>query len=723
MAIRILPSVRGYKGEYLKADLMAGLVIAALSIPISMGYASVAGLPPVYGLYGSIVPTIVYSLFASSPQVLFGVDAAAAAITGSVLATAGIAAGSQDAILFVPLLALLSGLMLVVFSFARIGKLMSFVSQPVMGGFISGVGFSLMAMQIPKMMGLPITPSEEIITNVILIVQNAWQVNWIAVGLAAASIAVILFARRFYPKVPMPLFVLIMSIFVMMSGELENRGVKVMGTVQSGLPALHLPLVAPDQLAVIGGYGNLFYYAFLVAVVIMTESLLASNSFSLKNDYKLDDNQELLAFGLANAASSFVGSTPTSASVSRTAASDNFGGKTQLAPIISAVIMIGVLFLTPLLYHLPMPVLSAIVFCALTTVVEWDLAKHLRKKRRNEYLIFLASCLGVLFFGIIPGVIIGVVLSFFAMLRLAAGPPRSLIGTMEGQRGYFALTRFPEAKSIPGVVMYRFSAALSFANARVFCNDVEDAFGPDIRLVIIDASGIGAIDFTAVDRLDKLARKIEATGARLYFANQIPSVNDELKRMGLERITQKPGKSREIEDVLAEFGIEPYPGVAADDFKMMKAQLHCSFLKDTDACDFIVRRHMKSGTPGAQPMMPGTAASGTRPDAADAPRAVASVDGRPHSGPAGGDAPAAKAGMRPHSGPDEGVLSAISVPCEGAMSEEPALDEMAMPEGLTPEEIIDWKIENLSYELPEDDKADAADEPPAYRGQPYGPDR
>ncbi|MBQ1449008.1 MAG: hypothetical protein IIZ15_02785, partial [Coriobacteriales bacterium] len=170
MAIRILPSVRGYKGEYLKADLMAGLVIAALSIPISMGYASVAGLPPVYGLYGSIVPTIVYSLFASSPQVLFGVDAAAAAITGSVLATAGIAAGSQDAILFVPLLALLSGLMLVVFSFARIGKLMSFVSQPVMGGFISGVGFSLMAMQIPKMMGLPITPSEEIITNVILIV-------------------------------------------------------------------------------------------------------------------------------------------------------------------------------------------------------------------------------------------------------------------------------------------------------------------------------------------------------------------------------------------------------------------------------------------------------------------------------------------------------------------------------------------------------------------------
>lgn len=699
--MRFLGSLRGYKKEYFKNDLMAGIIIAALTIPISMGYAQVAGLPPVYGLYGSILPTLAYAVFASSKQVVFGVDAAAAAITGSVIATAGIGAYTTEALIFVPLLAILSGILLIIFSAARLGKLMSYISQPVMGGFISGVGFSLMFMQIPKMMGLPITPSEEIITNFTRIAQALSQVNWIAVGLSVSAIVVILFARKFYPKVPMPLFVLIISIFIMSSGELELRGVNVMGAVQSGLPMFSLPIISSEQLASFGGYGQVFYYAFLVAIVVMTESLLASNNFAMKNDYKLDDNQELLAFGIANVASAVSGGPPTSASVSRTAASDSFGGKTQLAPIISAAIMIGVLFLTPFLYHLPMPVLSAIVFCALTTVVEWDLAKHLRKTDKGEYLIFLASCLGVLFLGIIPGVIIGVILSFAAMLRQASNPPRSFIGTMEGQQGYFAMTRYPDARHIPGVLMYRFSSTLSFANAHVFFDDIMSAFTPETRLVIIDASGIGAIDYTAAGRIDRLARKIEATGARLYFADQIASVNDELKKMGLERITEKPGKSREIEDVLAEFGINPYPGVEADEYKTMKAQLHCSFLKDNDACDYIARRHRSSGTPGLS----------------DEP------------------SPSKRKGKRPHSGPskEEGNKAAVACGPKAAVDGDTGAcaplsgmeyPEDAMPNSLTPDEVIGWKIENLSYDLPDEGKKKGDDDDSKKPlGQPFGPDK
>ncbi|MGN0034374.1 MAG: STAS domain-containing protein, partial [Coriobacteriales bacterium] len=299
-------------------------------------------------------------------------------------------------------------------------------------------------------------------------------------------------------------------------------------------------------------------------------------------------------------------------------------------------IMVGVLFLAPMLSMLPTPVLSAIVFCALTTVVEWGLARELRTNERGEYLIFLGSCLGVLFFGIIPGVIIGVLLSFLAMLRQTADPPRTFIGTREDRHGYFSQDRYEDARPIPHVIMYRFSATLSFANVGVFCNDLEEAITPDTRLVIIDAGGIANIDFTAISRLDRFARKVEATGARFYFANLIPSVADELKAKGLERLMEKPGRGRDIEDVLVEFGIDPYPGVPADDFRAMKAQLHCSMLKDNDACDYVVRRHWKSGAPGAQPPEPGAPAQAMAGAGSGSDASLGTVPSRrerPHSGP------------------------------------------------------------------------------------------
>jgi hypothetical protein len=233
----------------------------------------------------------------------------------------------------------------------------------------------------------------------------------------------------------------------------------------------------------------------------------------------------------------------------------------------------------------------------------------------------------------------------------------------------------------------------------VFFDDIESRFTPDIKLVIIDASGIGAIDYTAAARIDKLARKIEATGARLYFANQIPSVNDELKKMGLERITEKPGKSREIEDVLAEFGINPYPHVEADDFKTMKAQLHCSFLKDNDACDYIARRHMKSGVAVTDAVAAPTAASGK------------GRRERPHSGPR--EEPVA-------CGPKPAMPGDLDACAPLQWTVEP---EDAMPADLTPDEIIGWKIENLSYEVPEDPKERKQEKPDKPKGQPFGPDR
>lgn len=537
-------------------------MVAALTIPIAMGYAQVAGLPPVYGLYGSILPILGYALFASSPQLIFGVDAAAAAITGSVLLSAGIATGTGDAMTIAPLLALFTGLFLLLFSLLHLGKLVSFISAPVMGGFITGVGVSIMLTQVPKMMGVSVEPSEGLIPGLAAIFGAIPQANLFALLIGVVSFVVVLLGHRFIPKVPIPLIVMVLAVYLSARfGWEDSQGIYVLGAIDSGFPVLSFPQLGFEDITTTLGY------AFTISIVIMAESLLASNTFALRNHYRLNDNRELMAFGIGNILGAFVGVCPTSASVSRTAASNDFGGKTQVTSLVAVALMVVVvLFLTPYLQAMPMAVLAAIVLAALTSVVEFGLARRLWKCERWEFWVFIAAMLGVLLIGLIAGVVVGVMLSFISLLVRASDPPRGQLGTLPGKDGYFNRTRFPEAAPLPGVLLYRFSSNLSFANARVFTNEVEDLTTPDIRVVIVDASGIGSVDITAADRLLALCETLEARGVRFYLAEQTPRLNDQLCNYGVGALIEGGHTKETIEDALVENGMDPYPGVSPQDF-------------------------------------------------------------------------------------------------------------------------------------------------------------
>ena len=295
----LLKTLSGYQRRYLRQDLLSGVVIAAVSIPISMGYAQIAGLPAAYGLYGSVLPVILFALFSTSPQFIFGVDAAPAAMVGSMVAGLGIPLGSEGAIAMVPLLAFYTGVWLLLFALLKAGKVLNFISAPVMGGFISGICCTIILMQTPKLLGGTAGTGElpELTRHFIA---ACGEIHWLSLALGLAALGILLAGKRLFPKFPMAIAIMALGAVCSVALDLPTRGVATLAAVEPGLPPLRLPdlrLLSPAQ-----ALGS----TLPVAVVIMAETLLAENSFALRGDYTLRDNREILTFSLSNFASALV---------------------------------------------------------------------------------------------------------------------------------------------------------------------------------------------------------------------------------------------------------------------------------------------------------------------------------------------------------------------------------------------------------------------------------
>ena len=386
----LFPTLKNYKKEYLGKDIAAGIMIAAVSIPISMGYAEVSGLPAVFGLYGSVLPILFFALFSTSPQFIFGVDAAPAAIAGAALASLGIESGSADALLYIPVIALFVGLWLLLFYFLKAGKLVTFISTPVMGGFISGIALTIILMQIPKIMGGK-SGSGELPELLKHLYETAQHINWVSVALGVGALAILIISKKVMPKFPMAVVIMALGMIATMVFHVDRYGVTLLAKVEPGLPKFILPDIFHVDLSHAAGRG------LMIAVVVMAETLLSENNFAAKNGYKIDDNKEILACAAGNIISAFTGSCPVNGSISRTSMNEQFGGKTQAVSITAAVTMVAVLlFAAGFIGYLPVPVLTAIVISALMNVVEWHLAVRLFKVSRKEFYIFVAAC-------IIPG--------------------------------------------------------------------------------------------------------------------------------------------------------------------------------------------------------------------------------------------------------------------------------------------------------------------------------
>ena len=560
MKLELAQTIRHYNKKDLPGDILAGIIIMAVSIPISMGYAQIAGLPAVYGLYGSVFPILFFAFFSTSPQFIFGVDAAPAALVGSALISLHVESGSNEALAVVPVLTLFVALWLLAFYFMRAGKLVNYISAPVMGGFITGICTTIILMQLPKLMG-GTAGTGEFLELAEHIAKEAASINLPSVALGVSALVILLLSKKFMPKFPMA--VVLMAAGAVMTRVLPVRewGIQTLAAVEPGLPAWSFPdlTAIPIKEAVT--------ISLSVAVVIMAETLLAENNFAQKNGYRINDNQEILAFSAGNFVAAFTGCCPINGSVSRTAMGEQYQGRTQLTGIVAGGSMIVLLLCgTGFIGYLPVPVLTAIVISALLGATEFELAVRLFKVSRTECLIFAGAFFGVLFLGTINGVLIGIILSFTEMIIRTAKPARCFLGIQPGHRHFRDLKEGSQIHAIEGVLIYCFSSNLFFANIQVLERDIEDALQKDTKAVILDASGIGSMDITAADRLGSLYQSLKKKGIRFYMTEHIAELNEQLRKLGLGYMIEEGSVRRTIHIALKDMEIRrAYPLVGGVD--------------------------------------------------------------------------------------------------------------------------------------------------------------
>ena len=554
MKIKLLHTLKNYDRKNLIKDIIAGIIIMAVSIPISMGYAQIAGLPAVYGIYGSVFPILAFALFSTSPQFIFGVDAAPAALVGSALLSLNIELGSDEAIAAVPVMTFFVAVWLLAFYFMKAGKLVNYISAPVMGGFITGICTTIILMQIPKIMGGSSGTGEffELAEHIYETLKHA---NIPSVIMGVIALVILLVSKKLIQKFPMAVVLMFAGTIITLNMPIRDWGINTLSAVEPGLPKWSIPdfsIISIQQTITI---------SLSVAVVIMAETLLAENSFAQKNNYRINDNQEILAFSVGNFMAAFTGCCPINGSVSRTAMGEQYQAKTQLTGIVAGLSMIVLLICgTGFIGYLPIPILTAIVISALLGATEFDLAARLWKLSRTEFLIFVGAFLGVLLLGTINGVLIGIILSFTEMIIRTSKPSRCFLGIQPGHRHFRDLKEGNQIHAIEGVIIYRFSSNLFFANIGVLQRDIEDSIKPDTKAVILDASGIGSIDITAADRLAMLYKSLKEKGIRFYMTEHIAKVNEQIRTLGLGYMIEEGRVRRTIHIALKDMGIaRPYP--------------------------------------------------------------------------------------------------------------------------------------------------------------------
>lgn len=540
----------------LKHDLLSGLIVALVSIPISMGYATIAGLPPVYGLYGSLFPILIFGLLTTSPQFVVGVDAMPAVMVGSLMAELGFLSESNEAMSLAAIMAIAVSIWFLLFYMAKAGRIVKYISTPVMGGFISGIGMTIILMQIPKLFGGN-AGTGELVPLIINIVDEISKFNLLSFVLGIGTVTIILVCKKFIPKIPMTIVMLVVGVVLQVSIGLDRYGVKLLPDTTSGLPKLFIP----DWGVVKGNMNSIVISSLGIAAVIMAQTLLASESYAMKYHYSIDKNKELLAYGAMNLVAGFTGVCPINGSVSRSGIADSNGVKSQLMSITaSAVMLLVLLFGAPYLKYMPVPVLTGIVMTALIGIVDSKMALRLWKSNRNEFIVFMISLLAVLLFGTVNGVLIGVVLSFGEVAVRAVNPQATFLGRIPGHGNYHSLNRNSNAHPIKGAVIYRFNGNLFFANIDKFVDNIERSIALDTKCIVVDARAIGTIDITAADKLVLLHKELVQKGIKFYLTEHDGYLNDQLRICGAGALIDLGAVRQTITLALRDAGFEkPYP--------------------------------------------------------------------------------------------------------------------------------------------------------------------
>ena len=526
-----LANARAYRLGYLRHDVVAGLVLTALLIPAGMGYAEAAGLPAVNGLYATMVPLVAYALFGPSRILVLGPDSAIVPLIAAVVLPLA-SADPAHRVALAGLLAVFAGLICVAAGISRLGFITDLLSKPVRYGYINGLALIVLVSQLPKLFGFPVSAEEslprlwEVIRGVI---EGQTQPASFVIGVG--SLALILVLKRLTPHVPGVLIAVVLATMVVAVFDLTTHGVSVVGQVPRGLPAFALPRVHGTD------YWVVFAGALGIALVSFADTSVISRTFALRGGYEVDPNRELVALGIANAASGLFQGFPVSSSASRTPVAESAGAKTQLTGIVGALAIAALIIFAPwLLQDLPLAALGAVVIGAALGLVEIKGIRRLFRERRSEFYLALSTFLAVTILGVLQGIAVAVGLSLLNFIRLAWRPHDAILGRVTGVKGYHDLARFPEAKQIPGLVIYRFDAPLFFANAAHFSTELRRLAAeavPPAKWVLVAAEPITDIDSTAADMLEDLYTDLAAAGVELVFAELKDPVKDLFEQYGL----------------------------------------------------------------------------------------------------------------------------------------------------------------------------------------------
>jgi high affinity sulfate transporter 1 len=522
-----------YKISWLRSDVVAGIVLCTLLVPQGMAYAELAGLPPITGLYTTVLCLIGYAVLGPSRILVLGPDSALGSmIAATILPIIGSNGSPEQAVVLASILALMVGAMMIVAGIAKLGFVADLLSKPTQIGYMNGLALTILIGQLPKLFGFSVDANG-------LINESSAFVHGItsgeAVGAAVAiglvCLGLILALGHWLPRVPGILVAVLVAIAASVVFDLGAHGVKLVGSLPQGFPPLTVPSItsiAELPLLVVGALG--------ITLVALTDTISTASAFADRTGQEVDGNGEMIGIGVANVAAGFFQGFPASTSASRTAVAEQAGAKTQITGLVGAVAIVLMLVFAPwLLQNLPQPVLAAIVIAAALSLADIPGTVRLWRQRRVEFLLSITAFLSVALLGIIQGIAIAVALSILNVFRKVWWPYQTTLGRVPGLDGHHDRQQHPDAEELPGLVIFRFDAPLLFANARTFRDQIRRFAGasPRPNWIVIAAEPMTDIDTTAADMLEDLNEELNDKGIFLVFAELKDPVRKKLERYEL----------------------------------------------------------------------------------------------------------------------------------------------------------------------------------------------
>jgi high affinity sulfate transporter 1 len=522
---------RRYEAAWLPHDIFAGIVLATMLVPVGIAYAVASGLPGIYGLYATIVPLLVYALFGPSRILVLGPDSALAGILLGVIAP--LSGGDPlRAVTLAGMMAIVSGMVCILAGFARLGFVTELLSKPIRYGYMNGIALTVLISQLPKLFGFSVESEGPLrslwaVTGAIL----DGRTNWVAFGIGLATLIVILLLKD-SKRLPGILIAVVGATVVVGVLDLGTLyGVQVLGPLPQGLPGFAVPWIGYGDIVpvLIGGCA--------IALVSFADTSVLSRSYAARLGSRVDPNQEMIGLGAANLAAGFFQGFPISSSSSRTPVAEAAGARTQLTSVIGALAIALLLLAAPsLLRHLPTAALAAVVIAAAIGLIEVADLKRIYRIQRWEFWLAVVCFVGVAVLGVIPGIGLAIAIAIAEFLWDGWRPHSAVLGRAHGVKGYHDITRYPDARRIPGLVLFRWDAPLFFANAEFFRERVLDAVATSptpVRWLVVAAEPVTSVDVTACDVVAELDKALHAQGIEFCLAELKDPVKDKLKRFGL----------------------------------------------------------------------------------------------------------------------------------------------------------------------------------------------